>query len=166
MNPLQIRPLAPEDYDLIAPVIDDWWDGRPVRALLPRLFFEHFHSTSFVVGSSGEVQAFLAGFVSQSHPNVAYIHFVGVDPTSRAHGLGRMLYEHFFRVVGALGCNEVQCITSPVNTGSIAFHLKMGFTLVPGSGEVNGIPVVLDHAGPGQHRVLFRKALPPRLSGT
>jgi predicted GNAT superfamily acetyltransferase len=130
-----------------------------MRSLLPRLFFEHFNPTSFVVESPNELQAFLVGFVSQSNKSIAYVHFVGVSPSSRTLGLGRKLYEHFFRVVKALGCTEVRCITSPVNTGSIEFHRKMGFVLLPGSGEVGGVPVTLNHAGEGQHRVQFQKTL-------
>jgi hypothetical protein len=53
----------------------------------------------------------------------------------------------------------VRSITSVVNTGSITFHRKLGFTLLPGSGEIDGVPVALDYAGAGQHRVLFHKSL-------
>lgn len=42
-----IRPAEPSDYDRIVAVIDDWW-GRPVRAVLPRLFLDHFAGTSLV----------------------------------------------------------------------------------------------------------------------
>jgi hypothetical protein len=35
----------------------------------------------------------------------------------------------------------------------------MGFVLLPGSGEIDGVPVTLDHAGQGQHRVRFQKTL-------
>jgi predicted GNAT superfamily acetyltransferase len=159
---IAIRHLEPGDYDIVVPVVDDWWGGRSVRALLPRLFFEHFNNTSFVMGQSGTVQAFLIGFQSQSQPNMAYIHFVGVNPASRSRGLGRQLYLRFFNAALALGCTEVQCITSPVNTGSIAFHRKLGFRLLPGTGDINGIPVTLNHAGEGQHRVLFSRSLLPR----
>ena len=34
---------------------------------------------------------FLAGFISQSRPGEAYIHFAGVDPAERVNGLGRLL---------------------------------------------------------------------------
>ncbi|MDH2234808.1 GNAT family N-acetyltransferase [Pigmentiphaga sp. GD03639] len=159
-----LRPLSIDDYEPIASVVDDWWGGRPMRGLLQRLFFEHFRDTSFVAGQPGEVRAFLIGFVSQSEAGVAYIHFVGVDPTLRAAGLGRVLYERFFDTVRARGCREVRSITSPANRGSIAFHRRMGFELAPGTGVVDGVPVHLDHAGPGQHRVCFHKPIAPALS--
>lgn len=156
---MEIRALESADYEFVASAVDSWWGGRPVRALVHRIFFDHLNASSFAIGPSDAVQAFLIGFVSQSDPKVAYIHFVGVSPAARAGGLARMLYEHFFNVVGAQGCTEVRSITSAVNTGSIAFHRKLGFTLLPGSGEIGGVPVTLDYAGEGQHRVLFHKAL-------
>lgn len=163
---MQIRPLASADYDVISPVVDEWWGGRPVRHLVHRLFFEHFSSTSFALVEAGEVCAFLIGFRSQSQPHIAYIHFVGVAPSRRSKGHGRLLYSAFFERVVALGCTEVQCITSPVNAGSIAFHQHMGFGIVHTGAEQGGIPVSLNHAGEGQHRVLFRKLLASEHNGT
>ncbi|AMP01496.1 hypothetical protein CAter282_3713 [Collimonas arenae] len=154
-----IRTLESGDYEYVSSVVDEWWGGRPVRALVHRIFFDHLNATSYAIGPSDAVQAFLIGFVSQSKPNIAYIHFVGVTPAARADGLARMLYEHFFNVVGARGCTEVHSITSVVNTASIAFHRKLGFTLLPGSGEIDGLPVALNYAGEGQHRVRFHKSL-------
>jgi GNAT superfamily N-acetyltransferase len=161
MLQLHIRHLQPDDYELVSPIVDEWWGGRPVRALLPRLFFEHFNNTSFAVGPPKSAQAFLIGFQSQSFRRVGYIHFAGVNPAMRGKGFGRLLYENFFKAAATLGCTEVQCITSPINTGSIAFHQKMGFMLHQGNGEANGIPVVLNYAGEGQHRILFRRPLSP-----
>jgi ribosomal protein S18 acetylase RimI-like enzyme len=156
---LTIRHLEATDYLRVTAVVDDWWGGRPMRALLPRLFFEHFRATSFVIEADGELRAFLIGFRSQTDASVAYIHFVGVHPQHRAAGIGRRLYLHFFNVVQASGCNEVHCITSPANKGSIAYHQRLGFELQPGDGVVGGVPVTLHHGGEDQHRVLFRKLL-------
>ena len=125
----QIRPLSPADYPRVISVIDQWWGGRPMAGKLPRLFFEHFTDTSFAAGRDGRLAGFLAGFISQSRPGEAYIHFVGVDPAERGGGLGRLLYEAFFRAAEARGCGLVRAVTSPVNRGSVAFHQRMGFQL-------------------------------------
>lgn len=156
-----IRHLRPSDYANVISVVDDWW-GRPMRHLLPYVLLEHFGPTSFAVDGPDGLRAFLVGFVSQSDPGIAYIHFIGVDPESRASGLARALYERFFETVSALGCTEVRSVTSPGNTGSIAFHRKMGFEPLRGDGEVDGVPVVLDHGGTGQSRVRLSKRLQPR----
>ena len=159
MNWPSIRHVEASDYDIISPIVDDWWGGRPVRALLQRLFFEHFAPTSFFVGPRENVEGFLIGLRSQTLPELGYVHFVGVRPDLRGRGLGRTLYERLFRTLNALGCSEVQCITSPTNVQSVAFHRSMGFALLPGPDEVNGFPVHPSHAGPGQPRIVFRKAL-------
>jgi predicted GNAT superfamily acetyltransferase len=158
---LIIRNLNELDYKPLISVVDAWWGGRPMRQLLPRLFFIHFQPTSFVAENDGELQAFLIGFISQTdQKNTAYIHFSGVAPTSREQGLGRLLYNHFFEVVKAKGCTQVECITSPVNKTSIAFHQRMGFEILPGDMQVEeGIFATSDYDGAGGARILFRRYL-------
>ncbi len=156
---MNIRSLESIDYEIIAPVVDEWWGGRSVRQLLSRLFFEHFQSTSFTLMEENKLRGFLIGFISQSLPHVSYIHFVCVAPEHRGTGCGRELYRQFFTTVVALGCTEVRCITSPVNVTSIAFHQRMGFQIISKDGEQNGFSVTFNHAGEGQHRVVFRKFL-------
>ncbi len=128
--------------------------------MLPRLFFEHVSDTSSIVEEDGELIAFLVGFVSPTHPDEAYIHFVGVAPERRGSGLGRELYLAFFRQAAGRGCPSVSCITGPVNTGSIAFHRSMGFDIVPGDVEVDGVSIHTAYDGPGEDRVVFRCSLP------
>ncbi|MHB1643622.1 MAG: GNAT family N-acetyltransferase [Acidithiobacillus sp.] len=156
---MTIRHIEYTDFDVIVPVVDEWWGGRAVRGLLPRLFFEHFQPTSFVVEENERLVGFLVGFQSQSNPTVGYIHFIGVHPDARTKGYGRLLYQHFFAVIARLGCTEVRAVTSPANESSVRFHSRLGFQLLPGNGNVNGYPVCLDHDGPGHHHVLFSRQL-------
>jgi ribosomal protein S18 acetylase RimI-like enzyme len=144
-----IRPAQPGDHRRISPVMDGWW-GREVRAMLPRLFLDHFHRTSFVAERGSELAGFLVGLLSPSIPDLAYIHFVGVDPASRGTGLGRELYRRFFALALEDGRERVRAVTSPQNTGSIAFHRAMGFS-------VTG--PVADYDGPGTSRMVFERSL-------
>lgn len=130
-----------------------------MAGMLPKLFFEHFRETSFVAEKDGEIAGFLVGFVSQTFPNETYIHFMGVAPNCRRQNLGRALYEHFFDTVKARGCNLVRCVTSPVNKVSIAFHKRMGFSIVQSDKIIDGDAVAGDYDGPGEDRVLFLKNL-------
>jgi GNAT superfamily N-acetyltransferase len=148
-NSSSARPARPADYDAIAAVIDQWW-GRPVLPALPRLFFDLFYRTSLVVDGPDGPDAFLVGILSPSDPAQAYIHFVGVSPAARQRGLGRLLYQSFFALARADGRREVSSITSPANTGSVAFHRSLGFT-------VTG--PVCDHNGPGHDYFVFRRPL-------
>jgi ribosomal protein S18 acetylase RimI-like enzyme len=128
-NPtISIRGLVEGDYPYVITRVNDWWGGRDMASMLPRLFFQHFAPTSFAaVDDSNNIVGFLCGFVSQSDPSESYIHFVGVDPAARGLDIGRRLYEAFFDRSISLGCETVHCVTAPVNTGSQAFHTRMGF---------------------------------------
>jgi len=146
---IRLRTAAAADYDRIIVVLDDWW-GRPVRQALPRLFLDHFHATSFVAERDGDLAGFLIGFMSPSLPDAAYIHFVGVHPQFRGSGLARVLYQRFFELAAADGRGVVRAVTAPRNTGSIAFHTAMGFTVtepIPG------------YDGPSSGKVVFERRL-------
>jgi len=146
-----VRAARPDDYDWIIAVVDDWW-GRPIAGNLSRLFLDHFWSTSEVVEDDGRLVAFLVGFVSPSQPHVAYIHFVGVHPAHRGGGTARELYHRFFQTAATAGSTEVHAVTGSVNTASIAFHRRMGFTA---SDPIDG------YDGPGTSLVTFTRPVSP-----
>lgn len=154
-----IRSVKVSDYYVISPLIKEWWGGRNMSDKLPRLFFDHFTSTSFIAEKEGKLVGFLIGFVSQSHLNEAYIHFVGVHPDYRKLNIGKHLYNKFFTVVKQNGRNIVRCVTSPVNKVSIAYHTKMGFKIEEGDKNMDGVSVNTNCDGPNQDRVLFVKHL-------
>jgi ribosomal protein S18 acetylase RimI-like enzyme len=150
---VSVRAAEPADYDRIAPLVDEWWGGRAMIDMLPRLFFVHFGDTAFVAEDGGELAGFLAGFLSQTRPAEAYIHFVGVAPSHRGHGVGRMLYERFFAVARERSRTLVRCVTAPVNERSVAFHKAMGFDVER---------VARNYDGRGRDRVLMVKRLAPK----
>ena len=143
MEPL-IRPLEPADYGRVIAVVDEWWGGRAMAAMLPKLFFVHFAGTSFAAEEEGRLLGFLCGFRSQTFADEAYVHFVGVDPATRGRGIARALYERFFDAVAPR--RLVRAVTSPVNEASVAFHRAIGF-------EVDRIDESYD--GRGESRVLL-----------
>ncbi|AEH47921.1 GNAT family N-acetyltransferase [Parageobacillus thermoglucosidasius] len=155
---MEIRSVKGSDYYIISPLINEWWGGRQMSDMLPKLFFDHFKNTSFIAEKDGKIVGFLIGFLSQTYPEEAYIHFVGVHPDYRKHGIGKRLYNEFFHIVKKNGRSIVRCVTSPVNKVSIAFHTKMGFEIEKsGDKEIDGVSVHTDYDGPNQDRVLFVK---------
>ena len=101
---MEVRHAEPADYGRVIARINTWWGGREMAPMLPRLFFVHFEGTSYVVDDEdGQLAAFLIGFLSQTDPEEAYVHFVGIAPELRGEGLGRMLYERFFTDARAHG---------------------------------------------------------------
>jgi L-amino acid N-acyltransferase YncA len=142
---------SPQDYDRIVAVVDDWWQ-RPVSRSLPRLFLDHFWSTSLVAEDAQGLAGFLVGFVSPARPRWGYVHFTGVRPDQRRSGLARRFYDDFADQAAAQECTELRAITAPGNAGSIRFHQRLGF-------EVSG--PVPDYNGTGRPMVTFRRQLGP-----
>ena len=154
------RPI-PDDWDRVMAVMPEWWGGRDLRSMLPRVFFEHFRGTSLVVEYEDRLIGFLVGFFCPDHADEAYIHFAGVEPSWRGAGLGRDLYRRFFALALANGRSVVRCVTAPVNQRSIAFHTALGFSLLPGDDEVDGVPVTVDPGRYGHDLVRFQLYLEP-----
>lgn len=126
-------------------MVDDWWGGRAMAAMLPRLFIDHFAQTSYVVADAdGRLAGFVIAFPSPTDVQTVYVHFIGVDPALRGSGLGRELYARVAREAKAAGRSRIAAVTSPVNTTSLAFHAALGFEIGP---------VVPDYDGPGEDRV-------------
>lgn len=144
---VRLREVEPGDYEHIVVRVDDWWGGRSMAPMLPRLFFDHFPATTRIAcdATDGGLLGFVCGFVSQADPSVAYIHFVGVDPAARGRDVGRSLYRWFAEQARSLGCTSISCVTSPMNTGSQAFHAAMGFTARSAA----------NYDGRGEDRVVF-----------
>jgi predicted GNAT superfamily acetyltransferase len=146
-----IRHVQPSDYGRVIQHVNEWWGGREMAPMLPRLFFIHFESTSFVADrEDGTLAGFLIGFLSQTDSETAYVHFIGVAPAERGTGLGRELYERFFAAARRNGRSVVRCVTSPQNADSLAFHEAIGF-------EREG--TVEDYDGAGSSRVLLARRL-------
>lgn len=165
---LTLRRPTPGDHARLQQALAAWWDGLGGEAgatqrqlLVPRLFLQHFADTSFLVERPDQsLHAFLIGFLSQTDPGAAYIHFVGVCPEGRRERIGSTLYERFFTAARAAGRRQVRCITSPNNRNSIAYHSRMGFQLEPGDRiDDDGVPVHGDYDGPGLDRVCFVREL-------
>ncbi|MDM8538345.1 GNAT family N-acetyltransferase [Desulfobacterales bacterium HSG17] len=152
---IRIRNSKPSDHEIIVNVLKDWWNGRDLSSMLPKLFLVHFTNTSFVLEKNNQLIGFLIGFLSPATSNEGYIHFAGVHPDYRYIGIGKMLYDCFFNLCKENNRTIIRACTSPVNKGSIKFHKNLGFSIVNGNAEVDGIQVTLDYNKPDDHKVLF-----------
>lgn len=155
----RIRNCRPENHSEVIAVIKQWWGGRDLTGFLPKLFFDHFNDTSFVAHANDRLVAFLIGFMSPTQTEVGYIHFAGIHPEYRRIGLGSHLYDLFYDCCRSHQRSIVKSCTSPVNTGSIAFHTRLGFEILPGNGVIDGVAVTLDYNRPDDPKVLFQKSV-------
>jgi GNAT superfamily N-acetyltransferase len=159
---LTFRRPVEADHATIVTKVDEWWGGRRLHHLLPRLWLQHFTGTSWIAERpDGSLAGFVIGFVSPDHPSVAYAHMIGTDPNRRRKGLGAELYRRFFDDVQSLGAEEVRAITWPGNRVSVGFHLAMGFEPIggPSTQNIYGTTAFVDYDYPGEDRVLFRRRL-------
>jgi ribosomal protein S18 acetylase RimI-like enzyme len=155
------RPVE-ADHPRIVEQVDDWWGGRRLHDLLPRLWFQYFTGTSWIATEpDGEPVAFLIGFISPDAPDEAYIHMVGVSPNHRRMGLGAALYGRFIADVEARGVRRVRAITWPGNRTSVAFLPTDG----PGTQRLYGTPAYPDYDHHGEDRVAFVRELSGQSAG-
>jgi ribosomal protein S18 acetylase RimI-like enzyme len=164
--PVMLRAATESDYPAVANALQTWWTqpgldtpsaARERAALVPRLWLQHFATTSVIAEGGGQLRGFLIALYSQDRHDEGYIHFVGVAPDQRGRGIGRRLYERFFESCRAAGRSWIRCVTSPTNTVSIGFHEAMGFA-IERAGEVIAKP---DYDGPGVPRVAFVRSTSP-----
>ena len=163
-TPAGVRFRRPTEADHAAVVtrVDEWWGGRRLHDLLPRLWFQHFTGTSWIAETAdGALAGFLVGFVSPDDPREAYVHMIATDPNRRRKGLGAELYRRFFDDARTRGAGEIRAITWPGNRASIEFHRALGFEPVagPGSQSIYGTAAFADYDYPGEDRVVFRRQL-------
>jgi GNAT superfamily N-acetyltransferase len=74
----------------------------------------------------------------------------GLRGAARGTGCGRALYDAFAAAAAAQGADRLKAITSVANTGSVAFHRRLGF-------EVRQVD---DYDGPGTPMMVMTRPLP------
>jgi GNAT superfamily N-acetyltransferase len=153
----EISACTREDYLQILDDLAEFWDGRDVRSLHHPFLMHEFGNSAFVIRDGSRVEAYLFGFISQTEP-VGYVHAVAVRASARRRQLGQRLYDHFIQFARQHGCKHIKAITTPANSGSIAFHKSLGMRLL-GEPNADGVPVVADYAGRSVARVVFWRAI-------
>jgi ribosomal protein S18 acetylase RimI-like enzyme len=149
---LEIRPLVAADFAEARAVADAWF-GRPVGLTMHRLFFDQLGPSGLRAAEAGAPERLLGvllGFRSLAEPDLAYIHFVMVDPATRGRGIASALYREFGVRMADAGCARVRTLAAPTNGRSLRFHESLGFA---GS-------FASEFVGPGQDRVVLERALP------
>ena len=159
---LDFRRPTEADHARIHGVVDEWWGGRRLRDLIPRLWLQHFTGTSWIAeDTDGRLRGFVIAFISQDDPTTGYVHMIATDPNARGRGIGRALYERAFADLAEHGAHRVTAVTWPGNRTSVAFHRAVGFHVDDGRGTrpLYGTPAHPDYDGAGEDRVVFRRDL-------
>jgi ribosomal protein S18 acetylase RimI-like enzyme len=146
------------DHAAVVAVADEWWAGRRVRRLLPRLWFRHFASTSWIAQTDdGRLAGFLVGFVSPDRPDEACVHMAATNPNLRRRGIGRALFARFADDVTARGVVRVSAVIRPEDRPAVEFLRAIGFDAFagPGTERIHGVPALADYDGEGEDRAVF-----------
>ena len=152
---MEIVNCSKDDFDKIITDITDFWGSNRTLHLHHPLLIHEFQDTAYVIKDGRTICAYLFGFYSQAEP-IAYAHLLAVRNNYRRLGLARKLYEHFIECARKKHCLKIKAITKPTNQNSIGFHKSIGMKLI-GNETIDGINVVRDYSGPGEHRVVFIK---------
>jgi GNAT superfamily N-acetyltransferase len=147
-----------QDFLQITSQIEDFWGSDKTLPYHHPMFINEFGDTAFVTKQNNKVIVYLFGFISQKD-SLGYVHLIGVRQDFQKKGLGKRLYSHFIDILKLKGISELKAITTPTNERSIEFHSRLGMTMIELDNE-NGVKVVKDYSGVGQHRVVFKMQLP------
>lgn len=150
---MKALPLRPEDGpSVFKEILDDlpsFWGERDMRIQHQPVWLRQFASDAVIVREGGILLGYLLGAVTTHE--LAYVQLIATRLDQRGRGLGRLLYDTFLSDARRRGARRVEAITATTNTGSIAFHQRLGFSA----------DVVPDYAGPGQARILLSRSLLP-----
>jgi ribosomal protein S18 acetylase RimI-like enzyme len=156
-----IRNATEHDFLTCFDIAHRAWPTFKERESIYHLFCKHFSDTSFIYEQESTISGFALGFLSQTQPNVWYVHLIAVDPDSQKHGIAGALYQHVFARAREIGRSKISCIVNPDNPASLKLHAKLGF-VIDTSGDVivdHGVVAARDYNGPGLHMVRFNKQI-------
>lgn len=159
---LALRHPTEADYPRVVELIDEWWGGRRMRHLLPRLWFRHFASTCWLAEVTDRpggprLAGYVVGAMSGDDPSIALLHLLAVDPNRRREGIGRLLVERFVATARAAGARRIEALVRPDERPAVAFAGAVGFEPVadPPAHPIHGVPGFDDWDGPGEDRTLL-----------
>ncbi|WP_405551532.1 GNAT family N-acetyltransferase [Streptomyces sp. NBC_01171] len=146
--PTEITPAKTTDLHQVLADHHRYWGERDLRSLHLLALVQEFGETCLIARAEDGIHGYIIGFVTPAA--TGYVHLVATRDDARGTGLGRRLYRAFADVAHRQGARRLKAITSLGNTGSIAFHRRLGFD----------VKTVDDYNGPGQAMVVFHRVLP------
>ena len=128
---------------------DRFWDVD-TRALHHPVWFHQFGGFGAVARSTdGEDVGYVLGVVTADR--LAYLHLLAVRGDRRRSGLARRLVRWFDDLAASTGARVVQAVTRPDDTATLALHIGLGAST----------HLSVDHAGPGEDRLVLTRSLTP-----
>lgn len=153
--PLAIRDLLADNLARVAELNNAAVPAVPFTTAdeLAALIALSDHSFGVVDDETQQLYGFLIGFdpgsdyasenyrfFEQRGADSLYVDRIVVDEARRGQRIGRLLYDHAFRLARTAGRSEVTCEVNvePPNPRSLAFHTRIGFAEVGRQGTKGG----------------------------
>ncbi|WP_406035235.1 GNAT family N-acetyltransferase [Nocardioides sp. NBC_00163] len=145
---VRIEPAAVADFHQVLADHSRYWGERDLRSLHLLAMVQEFSATCLVARADDGISGYVFGFVTPD--STGYVHLIATRDDARGTGLGHRLYAAFADAAERVGAQRLKAITSVENTGSIAFHRRLGFE----------VKVADDYNGPGRAMAVFHRNLP------
>lgn len=145
---VRIEPATVADFHHVLADHPRYWGERDLRSLHLLAMVQEFSATCLVARADDGIRGYVFGFVTPD--STGYVHLIATRDDARGTGLGHRLYAAFADAAERGGARRLKAITSVENTGSIAFHRRLGFDA----------KVVDDYNGPGRPMAVFHRDLP------
>lgn len=145
----RLEPMTLADLASVRAEHAQFWGDRDLSFLHQTVFVQEFGATCLVArGADGRIAGYLLGFTTPRE--IGYIHAVAVRDAARGNGCGQALYLSFADAAAQQGAKTLKAITNLVNTGTAAFHRRLGFD----------VRHVEDYGGPGRPMFVMTRPLP------
>ena len=145
----RIEPMTLSDLAAVLAEHKQFWGQRDLRFLHLKALVHEFGQTCLVArGPGGRIDGYLLGFTTPSR--TGYIHTVAVRDEARGAGCATALYRTFAAAATRQGAIRLKAITNLINTGSVAYHRRLGFH----------VEQVDDYDGPGVPMMVMTRPLP------
>ena len=126
-----------------------FWDSD-TRALHHPVWFHQFGGFgALAMTDAGEDVGYVLGVVTADR--LAYLHLLAVRGDRRRSGLARRLVRWFDDLAASTGARVVQAVTRPDDTATLALHIGLGAST----------HLSVEHAGPGEDRLVLTRSLTP-----
>ncbi|TKJ20128.1 GNAT family N-acetyltransferase [Blastococcus sp. CCUG 61487] len=127
----------------------DRFHPTDARELHDPVWFHQFGGFgALAMSADGEDVGYLLGAVTVDR--LAYLHLLAVREDRRRTGIGRRLSDWFDELARSVGARAVQAVVRPDDAAASAFAAALGASP----------HLSVDHAGPGQDRIVLTRSLP------
>ena len=124
----EIKRLGPADLDVLSHVAADVFDDPVVTSSAQEFLEDPRHR--LIVALDGDLVVGFVSAVVYLHPDKPapelWINEIGVTPTHRRQGIGKMLLQSVLEDARRAGCVEAWVLTERDNTAAMAMYTSVG----------------------------------------